>query len=203
MHPKQPYTEVPYRIPDADPAPGMPSGVHRTATDLPEESSKTHETVAETPAESSASEQAPAWYKEAHMLKRVVTIVVIVVLAFAAYQGYLKWKANRDVASGDIYSDDLTPGSRTRSGEVSTATAIPKSGTPSASTQMLAMPTTDSQSANAPNGATFSGTGKFQVYRQGNLTWRVNTETGESCVLFATEEEWHKSIVYNHGCSTT
>jgi hypothetical protein len=35
----------------------------------------------------------------------------------------------------------------------------------------------------------FSGTGHYQLYRQGNLTWRMNTDTGRACILFATDEE--------------
>jgi hypothetical protein len=63
-----------------------------------------------------------------------------------------------------------------------------------------AVPTTDSQSANAPNGMRYAGSGAYQWYRQGNLTWRVNTATGGSCIAFATMDEWRKPIVYSHGC---
>jgi hypothetical protein len=62
------------------------------------------------------------------------------------------------------------------------------------------LPVTDSQSPNAPNDLHFVGSGKFQWYRQGNLTWRVNTESGSTCIAFATMEEWNKPIVYSHGC---
>ena len=62
------------------------------------------------------------------------------------------------------------------------------------------MPVTDSQSANAPNGMRFGGSGNYQWYRQGNLTWRVDTSTGRSCIIYATMEEWQKEIVYSHGC---
>jgi hypothetical protein len=58
-------------------------------------------------------------------------------------------------------------------------------------------------SANPPNGMMFAGRGKYQVYRQGNITWRVNTETGQTCVLFATDEEWKKPRVYQAGCGST
>jgi hypothetical protein len=61
-------------------------------------------------------------------------------------------------------------------------------------------PTSDTISPNPPNGMTFSGSGRYQLYRQGNLTWRLDTETGRSCVLFATDEEWKKSRVYKAGC---
>jgi len=46
----------------------------------------------------------------------------------------------------------------------------------------------------------FSGTGRYQLYRQGNLTWRLNSDTGQSCILFATDEEWKKPKVYRAGC---
>ena len=64
-------------------------------------------------------------------------------------------------------------------------------------------PVGDTISANPPNGMTFAGRGKYQVYRQGNITWRVNTETGQTCVLFATDEEWKKPRVYRAGCGST
>ena len=47
---------------------------------------------------------------------------------------------------------------------------------------------------------TFSGSGRYQLYRQGNITWRLDTETGKSCVIFATDEEWRKPRVYRAGC---
>ena len=56
---------------------------------------------------------------------------------------------------------------------------------------------------NPPNGMAYSGTGHFQVYRQGNLTYRINTDTGQTCVLYATNEEWRKPQVYSHGCGNS
>ncbi len=61
-------------------------------------------------------------------------------------------------------------------------------------------PPTDSQGALAPNGTPFAGTGRYQFYRQGNLTWRLDTDTGAACVIFATNQEWRKPQVYRHGC---
>ncbi len=59
---------------------------------------------------------------------------------------------------------------------------------------------TDSQPANAPNDVRFGASGIFQWYRQGNLTYRVNTRTGSSCVAYATLEEWRKPYVTHHRC---
>ncbi|RXH56127.1 hypothetical protein [Granulicella sibirica] len=72
---------------------------------------------------------------------------------------------------------------------------------PSPESTSFKLPVSDTISANPPNGTVFSGTGRFQVYRQGNLTWRINTDTGQSCVLFATDAEWRKPRVYQRGCA--
>lgn len=61
-------------------------------------------------------------------------------------------------------------------------------------------PARDSVSPNPTNGMTFAGKGSYQWYRQGNLTWRVDTTSGHSCIVYATMEEWQKQIVMNHGC---
>lgn len=61
-------------------------------------------------------------------------------------------------------------------------------------------PLMDSRSTNAPNDLRFAGGGAYQWYRQGNLTWRIDTATGRSCIIYATLEEWQKKIVASHGC---
>lgn len=58
----------------------------------------------------------------------------------------------------------------------------------------------DTLPANAQEGERFAGSGPYQWYRQGNLTWRIDTATGRSCIIYATMEEWHKSLVISHGC---
>jgi hypothetical protein len=62
------------------------------------------------------------------------------------------------------------------------------------------VPRGDTISPNPPNGMVFAGTGRYQLYRQGNITWRLDTETGRSCIIFATDEEWKKPRVYKAGC---
>ena len=61
-------------------------------------------------------------------------------------------------------------------------------------------PANDTLGPNAPNGMRFSGTGKYLLYRQGDITYRLDTDTGFSCVLFATDEQWKKPRVYRDGC---
>ena len=78
--------------------------------------------------------------------------------------------------------------------------AYPPAATSASSSGRAALPVSDTITPNAPNGLAFGGTGKFQWYRQGNLTWRVNTASGSTCIAFATMEEWQKPIVSSHGC---
>ena len=107
-----------------------------------------------------------------------------------------------DNGDGDAANSRQENGSKRQAGRqaqvTSTVPASMMAG--SASAGSMAAPATDSLLPNPPNGAAFSGTGRYQVYRQGNLTWRVNTDDGKTCILFATDEEWRKPIVYSHGC---
>ncbi len=91
--------------------------------------------------------------------------------------------------------------------EAAAAIAVKPSPTDSAVGTVPAGPSsvssaTDTIRPNPPNGTVYAGTGHYQVYRQGNLTWRINTDTGLACVLFATEQEWRKPQVYRHGCGS-
>lgn len=157
------------------------------------------------------------------MAKRIVAaliVITVVVASYYAYQRHLAAQRLRDgeVTSGEVQDSDgnavhATPSRSDAPGTVNTepvaTTRRSSSETQSASfTQMQnqpaaalpAAPATDSEAPDAPNGMRFAGSGRFQVYRQGNLTWRVNTDDGSSCILFATNEEWRKPVVYNHGC---
>ena len=61
-------------------------------------------------------------------------------------------------------------------------------------------PNPDTLPPNAETGVRTAGSGPYQWYRQGNLTWRIDTTTGRSCIIYATMEEWRKPIVISHGC---
>jgi len=140
------------------------------------------------------------------MVKRIGIIVAAILLVYFCYLGYLRYKTNHDAASGEIYSDDPDHSKTHSETGYTPQTSTEKSTRSQTSTiamnANMAAPASDSIGPNPSNGVAFAGTGKFQVYRQGNLTWRVNTESGESCILFATEEEWRRQIVYSHGCAS-
>jgi hypothetical protein len=61
-------------------------------------------------------------------------------------------------------------------------------------------PVANSLSPHPPAGFVTPSTQKFALYRQGDLTYRLNTQSGQACVLLASDELWHKPIVYQHGC---
>jgi hypothetical protein len=65
-----------------------------------------------------------------------------------------------------------------------------------------AAPGTDTIGPNPPDGMKFAGSGRYQLYRQGDITWRLDTETGRTCIIFATDDEWKKPRVYRNGCGS-
>ena len=161
------------------------------------------------------------------MTRGVLFIAVLVVVVLGVlYFGYGNYSAKRAGASGDVYSNDSTsgrlkPSTNTDSSDASSARSVSSTATeatkpvtyPPAAEQAArvgdtsstapsaTMPATDSISPNPPNGEVFAGTGKYQLYRQGNLTWRLNTDTGQTCIIFATDEEWKKPQVKRAGCA--
>jgi len=145
----------------------------------------------------------------------IVGAVVIVLIGLYVYQQRKIAAAN----SGDTISPDnsvttslatpdpapaAAPAKRTpMPGSISVSTpAAPTAQTSlQPDTNTAAPPASDTIDRNPPNGMVFAGTGHMQVYRQGNITWRINTDNGQVCVLFATDREWRKPRVYNAGCN--
>lgn len=146
------------------------------------------------------------------MAKRIVILLlIVVVVAAAGSYAYSRYRTDRrfnggEVVPGDsgkVVSEDgsapvLTPTrSETTETQPSRPTAQPRP------VPTTAAPLTDSIAPNPPNHAAFAGTGKFQVYRQGDLTWRLNTDDGQTCILFATMDQWRKPLVYRNACPTS
>ena len=99
---------------------------------------------------------------------------------------------------------DGAPGPAAAPAPTHSAAALPASAPASApamtATNLASLPASDTLSPTPPNGMAFGGSGKYQWYRQGNITWRINTQSGSSCIAYATMEEWQKPLVYTHGC---
>lgn len=164
------------------------------------------------------------------MGRRILVIALLLLLAAFAYYGYSSYDGKRAGDMGEVFSRDgskvhgaggTTNEDARPSGSMMTAypsavrhkepenpaiapteaertPVLPSSGGTATGT---VPPATDSISPNPTNGMIFSGTGKYQLYRQGNLTWRLDTNTGESCILFATDAEWRKPRVFQAGCA--
>ena len=65
---------------------------------------------------------------------------------------------------------------------------------------IVGLPVSDSIPRDPPAGMAFGGSGKYQWYRQGDITWRIDTNSGAACIDFATMDQWARRIVYSHGC---
>jgi hypothetical protein len=123
---------------------------------------------------------------------------------------FVHWSNTRALNSGAVHV-------RQQPGETAKSATPPNDTTQPAQPQEVAsnageqprgpesvatLPAAQTISRNPPNGVVTAGSGKFELYRQGDLTFRLNTETGDACVLFATQAEWSKNIVYDHGCNS-
>jgi hypothetical protein len=139
------------------------------------------------------------------MAKRIIGFLVALLIIYLGYLGYQRYAGQND--SGEVHVDTTTSAAKDSSDSdsepVSRPAIVYPPAQPAVQNTTVAAPATDSISPNPANGMAYAGSGKFQVYRQGNLTWRVDTASGHACILFATMEEWKKPIVYNNGCNNS
>jgi hypothetical protein len=158
------------------------------------------------------------------MARHVMISLLLIGIFGLTYLGYRHWSENRAMATGDVFPDPMDrsavpaptqpappivyPPAKSSVAALPAAagqTPLPPQGqrVTAAPSEAAAGPVADTISPNPPNGMAFAGSGRFQVYRQGGLTWRVDTDTGQTCVLFATNAEWRKPQVYRHGCHSS
>ena len=144
----------------------------------------------------------------------LLAVIAVIVLAVLWHEHRARERA---LNSGEVFvreqpsgpAKPLPPQPQTGDEIATTATPQPASPAPSlqpgpapAPAQAPVLPNSDSIPRNPPNGLAFAGSGKFQLYRQGDITWRLNTQTGEACILFATDTQWRLHRVYQAGCGT-
>jgi hypothetical protein len=139
-------------------------------------------------------------------MKRIFTILMIVVVFIFGLVWLTHRARTRAGNSGRAVARNQAAGisspgtpATPPAGQKSQPAAASPSAAPSADTS-LTPPTADSISRTPPSGAVFAGQGKFQLYRQGDITWRLDTDSGAACILFATDAQWRKPQVYSHGC---
>ncbi len=150
-------------------------------------------------------------------MNRITLILVLVIAAVIGTAWYIHRAKARALNSGQVFVRQQTPPAGNTKPQGSENPGSNASGSPQNlasntsdnnqpfpdSQRMTATPASDSIPRNPPNGRVFAGAGKFQLYRQGDITWRLNTETGQACVLLATRNQWSKSLVYEHGCGAS
>ena len=139
------------------------------------------------------------------MGRRGIFIVLLLVVGLFLYLGYTSYDSKRAGVSGDVYP--VT--SKAKAGPVGATPAPeqtevnPPSAVGGQMTSEMAqggISDSDTVNPNPPNRMLFAGSGRYQLYRQGNITWRLDTSTGKTCIVFATDEEWKKPKVYRNGC---
>ncbi len=148
-------------------------------------------------------------------MKRIFWVLMIVAVAVSATAWYIHRAKVRSMESGEVYVRDQTGGrsrlptpaaaSDTQTGQPSAANPTEAGNLAGAPAQQAppTPPASDSIRRSPPSGMVFAGAGKYQLYRQGDITWRLNTDTGDACILFATETQWRRTLVYNHGCGAS
>jgi hypothetical protein len=148
------------------------------------------------------------------MAKRLVPIIVILLVLGLAYVVYQRWVTARNASNngvqllGDPDSNNKVVVDKSELNDLrdkadnairpATTTTTTQTTTPA---NTFVVPASDSIPANPPNDTRFSGTGRYQLYRQGSITWRLDTDSGHTCIIFATDEQWHLQRVYSHGCA--
>jgi hypothetical protein len=153
------------------------------------------------------------------MERRVLYIVLLLVVGLFLFVGYNSYDTKHGAAGGKVNSKDA-PTVVVKTEPVVTTSATepdvaPSPSLPAAPAEVTtpATPQTTQNGARQakggggggelkpPSGMMFSGVGRYQLYRQGDITWRLDTETGKTCIVFATDEEWTKPRVYRNGCA--
>jgi hypothetical protein len=141
-------------------------------------------------------------------MKRIFGIVAIMIALALATTWYMHRAKTRAMNSGQVFvltqpgepARPLTPSVQPAPTQEIVSNAGVQGPGISSQQPVTALRTSDTISRNPPNGALFSGSGKYQLYRQGDITWRLDTETGEACILLATDAQWSKTRVFRHGC---
>jgi len=146
-------------------------------------------------------------------MKKIVALFIVVAFLAAGVFWHRRQVRQRALTSGEVYVRDQPsappqplPPSQPPSDQIA-ANASPQPQNPGQTIPAAPIappppPAGDSIPRNPPNGQAFSGSGKFQLYRQGDITWRLDTQTGSACILFATDAQWRHSRVYQAGCGT-
>lgn len=140
-------------------------------------------------------------------MRRILWVVAFVALVVLGVRWYRHRAAIRALNSGAVYVKEQPNGpakplSTLQQKPPQAANSEIATATPPVVPQPATAPQSDTIARNPRNGLAFAGSGKFQLYRQGDITWRLNTDTGDACILFATDAQWQRTRVYQNGCAS-
>ncbi len=143
-------------------------------------------------------------------MQRIFRFLLVIMVVIVGVVGYFHWSRTRAMNNGEVHVREQ-PSDTAKSAAPETAANQPAQPQDqpgnAADTQIsqnradvVTLPASETLSRNPPNRTILAGTGRFELYRQGDITWRMDTATGQACVLFATEAMWRRALVYEHGC---
>jgi len=141
-------------------------------------------------------------------MKKIVALLAIAAAVVSGVLWHRRQVRMRSLTSGEVYVRDQPSAPPQPLAPQPANDQIATAATPQPPTQQgipapaEAPPDSDSIPRNPPNGLAFAGSGKFQLYRQGDITWRLDTQSGSACILFATDAQWHRTRVFQAGCGT-
>jgi len=148
-------------------------------------------------------------------MQRILGVLLVVAAGVTGFVGYIHWSRTRAMNNGEVHvrqlpaeaaksaapeGDSANQPARQTAQSTTPEVAQADQNPPQAQTGVYTLPATETLSRNPPDRTILAGAGRYELYRQGDITWRMDTATGKACVLFATEAMWRKSLVYDHGC---
>jgi hypothetical protein len=140
-----------------------------------------------------------------HMRRAFAVLLLLAVVALGIFW-FVQRQRTRALNSGDVFVREQ-PGENPKPlpppAPPAAAPQVAPAPTPQPQQTASALPRADSLPRNPPNGMLYAGSGKYQLYRQGDITWRLDTDTGWACVLFATDTQWARPRVYREGCRSS
>jgi hypothetical protein len=144
-------------------------------------------------------------------MQRIFRLLLVASAIVVCGLWFVHWSRTRALNNGEVHvrqqpgdnAKPETPQTETASQPAQPQEVASNSGeqTGAQPNTSAALPAAETLNRNSPNGMIATGAAKFELYRQNDLTFRLNTETGDACVLFATEALWRKSLVYDLGCN--
>ena len=147
-------------------------------------------------------------------MQRIFGFLLIIAVVILGVIGYVHWSKTRAMDSGEVRvrqqpSDTAKPAApeTASANQPSDQSANPADNQGdqlrTQSRDVVTLPASETLSRNPPDRTILAGSGRYELYRQGDITWRMDTASGQACVIFATEAMWHRSLVYQHGCGAS